>query len=93
MFTILTDVGLRDISVDYVVVDTIRVPRETLARIWEAWRDGYTDTIAHHLGVPRAEVAGRWQEAIDCARNPRGYALWNIPIWSARRWRAAPSSS
>jgi SAM-dependent methyltransferase len=85
MFTVLTDLGLRDITVDYVVVDTVRVPRDTLARIWEAWRDGYVDTIAEHTGVPAAEVEGRFNEMIDCARDPRGYALWQVPIWSARK--------
>lgn len=85
MFTILTDLGLHDISADYVVVDTLRVPRETLARIWEAWRDGYTDTLAEHTGAPRAQVAEIWREMIDCVRDPRGYALWQIPIWSARK--------
>jgi SAM-dependent methyltransferase len=39
-FTLLHDLGFHEIAVDYVVVDTIRVPRETFARIWEAWRDG-----------------------------------------------------
>ena len=36
---------MTDIAADYIVVDTLRVPRETFARIWEAWRDGYTDSI------------------------------------------------
>src|SRR5262249_47033690 len=44
-FTHLTDLGLRDITVDYVVVDTMRVPRETFAAILGAWRDGYVDSI------------------------------------------------
>ena len=74
-FTHLTDLGLRDIRADYLVVDTLRVPRETFARIWEAWRDGYTDSIVQHTGVPRAEVEQRFREMIACARDPRGYAL------------------
>ena len=82
-FTHLTDLGVRDIRVDYVVVDTLRVPRDTFARIWEAWRDGYTDSIVQHTGVPRAEVERRWREMIDCVRDPRGYALWQVPIWTA----------
>ncbi len=85
MFEVLADLGLRDVTVDYVVVDTIRVPRDTFARIWEAWRDGYTDTIVRHTGVPRAEIDAYWREMIDCVRNPRGYALWQVPIWSARK--------
>jgi SAM-dependent methyltransferase len=85
MFTILSGLGLRDIHVDYVVVDTVRVPRDTFARIWEAWRDGYTDTLVQHTGIPRAELQRRWQEMIDCVRDPHGYALWQVPIWSARK--------
>jgi SAM-dependent methyltransferase len=85
MFTMLHDLKMRDVAVDYIVVDTLRVPRETFARIWEAWRDGYTDTIAQHGGVSREELERRWREMIDCARDPRGYALWQVPLWTAAR--------
>jgi len=85
MFTLLTDLGLRDIKADYVAVDTLRVERETFARIWEAWRDGYTDSIVQHTGVPREEVDRRWREMIACVRDPRGYALWQIPVWTAAK--------
>jgi SAM-dependent methyltransferase len=85
MFGVLADLGLRDIAIDYVVVDTVRVPRDTFARIWEAWRDGYADTIAEHTNLPRDEVEGRWNEMIACVRDPRGYALWQVPVWSARK--------
>src|SRR5580700_6943130 len=44
-FTILSALKLEEISVDYVLVDTIRVPRETFAQIIEAWRDGYAEAI------------------------------------------------
>ena len=84
MFTLLTDLGLREIAVDYVVVDTLRVEREIFARIWEAWRDGYTDSVVEHTGVPRAEVEQRFREMIACARDPRGYALWQVPVWTAK---------
>ena len=84
-FTYLHDLGMRDIFVDYVVVDTVRVPRETFARIWEAWRDGYTDSIVEQAGVPREEAERRWREMIGCVRDPRGYALWQVPVWTARK--------
>src|SRR5205807_8535872 len=32
LFRSLADLGLRDIAVDYVVLDTVRVPRDTVAR-------------------------------------------------------------
>jgi len=84
-FTMLHALGFVNIAVDYVVVDTIRVPRETFARIWEAWRDGYTDGLAQHAGVPREEVTRGWNEMIACARSPDGYALWQVPIWTAQK--------
>jgi hypothetical protein len=85
MFTHLTDLGLRDIKVDYIVIDTLRVPRETFARIWEAWRDGYTDALAEHSGAPREAVLQHWNEMIACVRAPHGYALWQVPVWTARK--------
>jgi SAM-dependent methyltransferase len=84
-FTLLHELGMTDIAVDYIVVDTLRVPRETFARIWEAWRDGYTDSIAVHTGVSRDEVETRWREMIACARDPRGYAIWQVPVWTASK--------
>jgi SAM-dependent methyltransferase len=92
-FTLLHDLGMTGIAVDYVVVDTLRVPRETFARIWEAWRDGYTDSIAEHTGVPGGELEQRWREMIAAIRDPRGYALWQVPVWTARKpLRAARAS-
>jgi SAM-dependent methyltransferase len=85
MFTLLGELGVSDVKVDYVVVDTLRVPRETFARIWEAWRDGYTDPLARYSGVPRAEVLAHWNQMIDCVRDPRGYALWQVPVWTAQK--------
>ena len=85
MFTMLHELTMSDIAVDYIVIDTLRVPRDTFARIWEAWRDGYTDSIVQHSGVSREEVERRWHEMIGCARDPRGYALWQVPLWTAAK--------
>ncbi len=87
-FTLLHDLGMTDIAADYVVVDTLRVARETFARIWEAWRDGYTDGIVEHSRISREEIERRWREMIGCVRDPRGYALWQVPVWTAVKPRA-----
>jgi SAM-dependent methyltransferase len=84
-FTHLTDLGLADVAVDYLVLDTLRVARETFARIWEAWRDGYTDSLVEHTDVTRAEIEERFRQMIACVRDPRGYALWFVPVWTARK--------
>jgi len=84
-FTLLHDNGFADIAADYVVVDTLRVDREIFARIWEAWRDGYTDSMVEYSGLPREEIERRWREMIACVRDPRRYALWQVPVWTAMK--------
>jgi len=85
MFTMLHDAGMAGIEGEYLTIDTLRVPRETFALIWEAWRDGYTERLVQFGGMSHEEVARRWREMIDCARDPRGYALWHVPVWTAVR--------
>lgn len=85
MYTILHDLEMADIAVDYIVVDPLRVDRDVFARIWEAWRDGYSESLAEHGGMSREEVDRRWAEMIACVRDERGYALWQVPVWTARK--------
>ena len=71
-----------DVRVEYAIVDTQRVARETLAAVFEAWRDGYSDAIAGYLGWSLADVRAQFDATIGCVR--RGYAVWFVPIVSAR---------
>ena len=83
-YGILSGLGLADITVDYVIVDTIRVPRETFAAIIEAWRDGYVDPIAEHTRFTPDEAKGYFDQMIANIRDPHGYAVWFVPVISAR---------
>jgi ubiquinone/menaquinone biosynthesis C-methylase UbiE len=83
-FGILAAMNLEEIKVDYVVVDTVRVPRETFATIIEAWRDGYVEAIAHLTPFTRESAAGYFNQMIENIRDPRGYAVWMVPVVSAR---------
>jgi SAM-dependent methyltransferase len=80
----LRDLGLADITMDYVVVDTIRVPRETFAAIIEAWRDGYAEVVAEHTRFTREEGEAYFNQMIANIRDPRGYAVWMVPVVGAR---------
>lgn len=84
VFSWLSELGVKDVGVDFIVVDTLRVPRETFARIWEAWRDGYTDIIADNTTLTREQVRDHWNDMIECIRNPKGYAVWQLPVISAK---------
>ncbi len=83
-YGILAAMKLKEIRVDYVVVDTIRVPRETFAEIMEAWRDGYTDSIGEYTSFSPETAAAYFEQIIANIRDPLGYAVWMVPIVSAR---------
>ena len=83
-FEILDRLGLAEITVDYVVVDTVRVPRETFATIIEAWRDGYADSVAEYSRFSRDEAITYFNQMIRDIRNPHRYAVWMVPVVSAR---------
>ena len=83
-YSILAGLGLEDITVDYVVVDTLRVPRETFAQILEAWRDGYVESIGEFTDRSRAEAAACFDQMIADIRHPLRYAVWMVPVVAAR---------
>jgi SAM-dependent methyltransferase len=82
---LLAAAGLEDITVDYVVVDPLRAPRETVAAIFTAWRDGYTDVIAQHTSMSRELVTQHFDDMIAELLAPDGYAVWFAPVLGARR--------
>ena len=84
VFGILSAMRLEAITVDYVVVDTVRVPRETFASIIEAWRDGYVEPIAELTSIPREQALAYFDQMIADIRNPQRYAVWMVPVVSAR---------
>ena len=84
IFGILAAMNLEEITVDYAVVDTLRVPRETFAAILEAWRDGYVESIAELTPISRDSAVAYFNQMIANVRNPLGYAVWMVPVVSAR---------
>jgi hypothetical protein len=70
--------------VDYVVVDTVHVPRETFAEISEAWRDGYVDPIGEYTPITRDAAMAYFNQMVANIRDPHGYAVWMVPVVSAR---------
>jgi ubiquinone/menaquinone biosynthesis C-methylase UbiE len=83
-FGILAAMNLEEIKVDFVVVDTIRVPRETFATIIAAWRDGYAESIAQLTPFTHESAVAYFNQMIENIRDPHGYAVWMVPVVSAR---------
>ena len=84
IYGILAAMKLEEIKMDYVVVDTLRVPRETFAAILGAWRDGYVDTIGEITPISRDSALAYFNQMIANIRDPLGYAVWMVPVASAR---------
>lgn len=83
-FGILAAMNLDEIKVDYIVVDPLRVPRETFAAIIEAWRDGYSEAIGQFTKFSRESAVAYFNQMIANIRDPKGYAVWMVPVVSAR---------
>jgi ubiquinone/menaquinone biosynthesis C-methylase UbiE len=83
-YTILTALDLEQIAVDYIVVDPLRTSRQTFAQIIEAWRDGYVEAIGELTPISSASARAHFDQMIDNIRDPHGYAVWMVPVWSAR---------
>jgi ubiquinone/menaquinone biosynthesis C-methylase UbiE len=83
-FSILAAAGLEEITVDYIIVDTLRVPRETFAAIITAWRDGYAEPIGQFTPITSESAVAYFNQMIANIRDPNGYAVWMVPVVSAR---------
>ena len=81
---LLHDLGLTNFRLHYLIVDTLRVPREVIARIWEAWRDGYAEGIAAHTDLSLEETLAYFNDMLACLRRPDGYMVWQVPVLSVR---------
>ena len=82
---LLQAAGYDDIAMDYVIVDTLRVPRDAFAGIIEAWRDGYTASLADVTGRDPVAVKADFDNMIAAIRTPPTYAVWHVPVVSGRK--------
>jgi SAM-dependent methyltransferase len=82
-YSLLRRLGLADITVDYVVVDTLRVPRPAFAAIWTAWRDGFVKPIGELTPISAEEARAHFDDMIATIRDPDGYGVWFVPVVAA----------
>ena len=80
----LARLDVEELRVDYVTVDTLRVPRVTFANILRFWRDGYAEALAHHAGVSVHEVDQLFDAASASIEDPLRYSVWHVPVVSGR---------
>jgi SAM-dependent methyltransferase len=83
-YGMLRRLGVSDISVDYIVVDPLRVPRATFAAIWGAWRDGFADAVSANTSITREVFLAQFEDMIATIHDPSGYGVWHVPVVAAR---------
>ena len=79
---LLAQAGYQAIALNFITVDTLRVPRDTFAGIMRAWRDGYAQVLAEASGRSIADVAGDFDTIIGSIETPPYYAVWHVPVVS-----------
>src|ERR1700730_6848846 len=72
-YGMLRRLGLTDITVDYVIVDPLRVPRATFAAIWRAWSDGFADAVSANTSIAREVFLAQFEDMIATIHDPSGY--------------------
>lgn len=83
--TLLEQAGYQHITMDYITVDTMRVPRETFAGIIRSWRDGYSEVLAEASGRSVEAVAADMDQLIYAIETPPNYVVWHVPVISGRK--------
>jgi ubiquinone/menaquinone biosynthesis C-methylase UbiE len=82
---LLETAGYRDIRMNYVIVDTLRVPRHVFGGIMRAWKDGYVEPLAAASGRSESEIARDFDAMIHAIETPPNYAAWQVPIASGQK--------
>ncbi len=85
---LLQAAGYEDVAMDYVVVDTLRVPRDVFAGIMRAWRDGYAQSLSSASGRTKAAVISDFDRMIEAIRTPPQYVVWQVPVTSGCKTRS-----
>ncbi|MEO6138746.1 MAG: methyltransferase domain-containing protein [Luteimonas sp.] len=84
---LLQAAGYSDVAMDYVVVDTLRVPRDIFASIIRAWRDGYAKSLSVASGRTEAAAVADFDRMISAIQTPPQYVVWQVPVASGCKGR------
>ncbi|MDH3646565.1 MAG: class I SAM-dependent methyltransferase [Gammaproteobacteria bacterium] len=84
-YQILRGLPVRNISIDYLTIDTLGAPRDAFAGIMTAWRDGYAPAIAENSDLDINDVIALFDSLIGSIRDENEYVVWHVPIASAQK--------
>lgn len=84
IYELLAAMKVEQITIDYIIVDTLRVPRDTFAAIIKAWRDGFAETIGELTPISHEAAVAYFNQMIANILDPKRYAVWMVPVVSAK---------
>jgi ubiquinone/menaquinone biosynthesis C-methylase UbiE len=82
---LLEAAGYQMVDLEYVVVDTMRVPRDIFAGIIKSWRDGYAEPLAKVSKRSIEMVIADFNRMIHAIETPPNYVVWQVPVISGRK--------
>lgn len=75
--------GLSGITLDYVIVDTIRCDRGPFIEMMRAWKDGFSESIAADTEFSLEDCRAHFDAMIATLEDEDRYAAWFVPVYSA----------
>lgn len=81
----LRTLGLTQLSIQYLTIDTETAPRNALAGIFIAWRDGYSEVLAQHSHLSVEEIRGLFSAIIETIEDAAGYGVWQVPVIAGQK--------
>jgi ubiquinone/menaquinone biosynthesis C-methylase UbiE len=81
---VLTSLPVEQLAVEYLVADTLRVPRPALAEVFIGWRDTFGEEIGHRTSNSPEMTRRSFDQMIEQILDPARYAVWLVPVMSAR---------
>jgi SAM-dependent methyltransferase len=82
---LLERAGYQNLAMDYLTIDTLRVPREIFAGIIKSWRDGYAEALAKVSQRSIETVTNDFNRMIYAIETPPNYVVWHVPVASAQK--------
>ncbi len=79
----LRDLGLIDIDMTYLRIDSLNTERNILAGIFQNWCLGYAEFLAEHNQLDEKETRRHFQDHIDCVLDESEYLVWHVPVIAA----------
>ena len=85
LYSMLTEVSLKDIRVDHLNVDTNNVEREGFAKVIKTWKEFFVESVGNDVGISPEEkvsLAEGYEAQLRAIDKNNAYTNWSIIVSS-----------